>query len=110
MTGPRRRARQAEFAFRTWGGKRKHAGRKPKGERPGVSHARRPRVLPTTPVHVTLKMARHVFNLRARRCFTVVERALYAGAERAGMRLVRFSVQGDHVHLLVEAHDGRALA
>jgi REP-associated tyrosine transposase len=102
--------KQKAFVFRTWGGKRRNAGRKPRGERAGVSHARRPRVLPTTPVHVTLKMARHVFNLRARRCFTVVERALYAGAERAGMRLVQFSVQGNHVHMVVEARDGCALA
>jgi REP element-mobilizing transposase RayT len=66
--------------------------------------------LPTTPVHVTIKVARHVFNLRARRCYRVVEQALYTGAERARMKLVQFSVQGDHVHIIVEAADQRALA
>jgi REP element-mobilizing transposase RayT len=65
--------------------------------------------LPTTPVHVTIKVARHVFNLRARRCYRVVERALYAGAERVRMKVVHFSVQGDHVHLIVEAADQCAL-
>src|SRR5262245_48118370 len=105
MAGARRRVKQEAFVFRTWGGKRKRAGRKPKGERAGVSHRRRPRVLSTTPVHITLKMARHVFSLRAARCYRVVERALYAGAARTGMKLVQFSVQGDHIHMLVEAVD-----
>jgi hypothetical protein len=33
---------QIEFVFQTHGGKRPGAGRKPKGKRPGASHAARP--------------------------------------------------------------------
>jgi REP element-mobilizing transposase RayT len=107
---PRRPNRQGAFEFRTWGGKREGAGRKPKGERAGVSHRPRPTFLRRLPVHVTLRMARHVDNLRSRRSFIRIERALRAGGDRFGVRIVRFSVQGNHMHLLVEAPDREALA
>lgn len=42
--------------------------------------------------------------------FFEVRRALGAARERFGFRLVHFSVQRDHVHLLAEAQDRRALA
>jgi REP element-mobilizing transposase RayT len=54
-------------------------------------------------------MDREVWNLRSRRCFGVMQRAMYAGALRFGFRLVHYAVMGNHVHLLVEAPDRRAL-
>ena len=104
------RARQASFRFRTWGGKRRNAGRKPNGARAGVSHLARERFERTLPVHVTIRMANHVYNLRSGRCFSVLARALAAAAERFGARIVQFSVQGNHVHLVVEARSSAALA
>jgi REP-associated tyrosine transposase len=52
----------------------------------------------------------HVWSLRSRRCFSVIERAFAAARERFGMRLVHFSVQGNHIHLLIETTDNQALA
>ncbi len=66
------------------------------------SHRRRVPVSPSVPLHVTLRMAKHVWNLRAQRCFVPIRRAL-AAVQRPGFRLVQYSVQGNHVHLLVEA-------
>ena len=40
----------------------------------------------------------------------MIERALSRGAERFGMRLTHHSVQGNHLHLIVEAKDARALS
>jgi len=48
--------KQCDFVFKTWGGVRKGAGRKPVGERAGVSHRARPRIDVNLPAHVTLKM------------------------------------------------------
>ena len=62
------------------------------------------------PVHVTLRVADHVWNLRSRRAFRVIRAALETGADRFGVRVVQLSVQGDHLHLLVEAPDRDALA
>jgi REP element-mobilizing transposase RayT len=55
-------------------------------------------------------MLPHVWNLRSRRVFRVIGRALIEGADRFGMRICEYSVQGNHLHLLVEAEDGRALS
>jgi putative transposase len=96
--------------FRTWGGKRKGAGRKPNGPSAGVSHLARERFARLLPVHVTVRVAARVFNLRSRRCFSVLARAFAAAAERFGVSIVQFSVKGNHVHLVVEAESNEALA
>jgi putative transposase len=100
---------QRAFKFRTWGGKRKGAGRPPKSGKAGTPHVTRPVLAPRFPVHVTWRMDKRVWNLRTHRCFTVMERAMVAGAARFGFRLVHYSVMGNHVHLIVEATDRRAL-
>ena len=87
-----------------------NAGRKPKGARAGVSHLLRERFARLLPIHVTMRMARHVFNLRSRRSFSIVARAIAAAAERFGMRIVQFAVLGNHVHLVVEAESNEALS
>ena len=61
------------------------------------------------PVHVTLRVRPHVFQLRSRRCFRLLGEAFLAARERHGVRLCHDSVQGNHVHLLVEARDALAL-
>jgi len=106
----RPRPRQLDLEFRTWGGKRAGAGRKPRGARAGVAHRSRGEWSRPVPLHVTLRMAPHVYNLRSRRSFRVIAAALRVGAERFDVRVVEFSVQGNHIHLLVEAPDRRALA
>lgn len=102
---------------RGWGGKRAGAGRKPKGPRPlgdrsAVPHHRRPQVRRSEPVHITLRMMPHVWNLRSQRAFRVVGRAL-EGLHEIGVRPTHYSVQGNHVHLLLEvegqAHLTRAM-
>ncbi len=40
---------------------------------------------------------------------TVAEGDAYAGAARFGFRLVHYAVMGNHVHLIVEAGDRKAL-
>ena len=48
--------------------------------------------------------------LRTPRTWRVLERAFRMGKVKPGFRLVQFSVQGDHLHLLVEAESKRELA
>jgi putative transposase len=101
---------QRAFKWKTWGGKRKGAGRKPSGKKAGVAHVERAVLAPRFPVHATWRMSEGVWNLRTRRCFGALRRAMYAGAVRFGFRLVHYSVMGNHVHLIVEAPDRRVLA
>lgn len=97
-------------APRTWGGHRPGAGRKrTPGRRPGVPHRPRPKHVATHPLHVTLRAVDAIGCLRADRVFPSVRRAL-AASSRAEFRIVEFSVQSNHVHLIAEAEDGRALS
>jgi len=101
---------QLEFKLPQRGGRRKGAGRKPKGPRALVSHKERPRFDKTAAVLVTLRVATHVWNLRSRRCFRIIEEALATARERFGFRVIEFSVLGNHLHLLVEADSDVSLA
>lgn len=55
-------------------------------------------------------MAEPVWNLRSQRSFTVFDGVLRDVRERPDFRVVHFSIQGNHVHLIVEADGPRALA
>jgi REP element-mobilizing transposase RayT len=101
-------ARQQSFQYKTWGGARAGAGRKPNGARPGEEHLRRPAVVKRYPLHLTMKVS-GVPNLRSERCMNVMRAAFRGGRERLGFRLVEYAVQPNHLHLIVEAEDKRAL-
>jgi REP element-mobilizing transposase RayT len=78
--------------------------------RPLTSHKTRPRFDKATPVHVTVRVARHVWNLRSRRCFGVVTACFEASCGRLGLRLIEFAVLGDHLHLILEPDCNEALS
>lgn len=94
----------------THGGARKRAGRKPVGDSAGVSHHGRPELTEMAPVHVTLRVLPHVWNLRSQRVLRVVEAALLGVRSWQEFRVVHYSLQGEHLHLIVEADGNRALS
>jgi REP element-mobilizing transposase RayT len=96
--------------FKQRGGKRRGAGRPPKGKRAGSPHKQRPFLHARYPVHVTLRVAREVGNLRRRCVYQAIREATITTARREDFRIVQLSIQRTHVHLLVEANDKRALA
>jgi REP element-mobilizing transposase RayT len=75
-----------------------------------VSHLPRPAHAWRHPLHVTLRVRQGLPTLRHYELFVEVRNALAAARERFGFRLVHFSVQRDHLHLLAEAADRRALS
>ena len=62
------------------------------------------------PTHVTLRVREHVWNLRSRRSFRRILGCFEKSCGRFGARLIEFSVQGNHLHLIVEADDDAALS
>ncbi len=75
-----------------------------------VSHKKRPPHAARFPLHAVLRVRPDVPRLRQRALFLAVQHALRAGSARFGMRLVHYSVQGNHLHLIVEAQNALALA
>jgi REP element-mobilizing transposase RayT len=96
--------------FKKRGGKRRRAGRKPKGRRAGSRHKVRPALNARYPVHVVLRTVREVGNLRRRFTYKAIREATLTTARREDFRIVHLSIQRTHVHLLVEADGKRALA
>src|SRR5262245_11614977 len=77
-------------------------------KRSSVPHSARPEV--SGVCHVVLRVRRGLPWLRTLRTYRVLERAFRQGKEKDGFALVQYSVQRDHLHLLVEAKDRTRLA
>jgi len=84
------------------GGKRTGAGRKPNGDKPGASHERRPKFATRHPVHVRMRLLFGVGFLRGFTRRRAIKDALRAAKERFGMRVVHYSIQGNHLHFILE--------
>jgi len=100
-----RRSPQLQLDLRPpsrWGGSRPGAGRKP-GLRRRDPHRRRLPLEARHPCHVTLKVRPDLPSLRSVRLVRELERSLRAIRDRERFRLVHYSIQGDHAHLVVEA-------
>ena len=89
------------------GGPRLGAGR-PSAPRPIVHHVKRSNI-PDGPVHVTLRVREDVPSLRSKRFIREFRRSLRQACKRDGFRVVHYSVQYDHAHLIVEATEKDAL-
>ena len=92
----------------SWGGARKGAGRKNLSK--CQSHLTRETFSKRMPVHVTMKMAKDVKGLRGRRMYKAVEAALWAAASNENGLLCEFSVQDDHLHLVMDAANSKAMS
>lgn len=96
--------------FRTWGGRRKGAGRKPADKNIGLlPHVSRPDFRANVPVHLTMRATKGVPKMRAQSVMQVVYEEIGRGSAK-GFRLIDFSVQEDHLHVLAEANDARSLS
>lgn len=103
--------RQLALALRerpTWGGRRARVGRPPKSEKAGIRHGSRDRFR-MLPVHVTLRVRPGLPSLRSVSIVQEVERTFAHDCARRDFRLVQYSLQGNHAHLIVEADDRTAL-
>jgi REP element-mobilizing transposase RayT len=93
---------------RTWGGRRDGAGR-PSGTRRTVAHRTRKLHRARFPVHVTVRMRGGLPSLRDGALAPRV-REVIASASSDAFRVLHFSIQTNHVHLIIEATDTVALS
>jgi REP element-mobilizing transposase RayT len=61
-------------------------------------------------VLVTIRLRSGLRSLRWKRELALVRRRLELAAERFDVRLIHYSIQSNHAHLIAEAHDQHALA
>lgn len=91
-----------------WGGPRPGAGRPTKAKRMRVPHRARPSHWASAPVHMTMRARSGLASFRAQRAFKAIAAALRK-ASRPGFRVVHFSVQIDHVHVIAEGDSAELL-
>ncbi len=106
----RDRKRHVQQQLFRHGGKRRGAGRKPKGVRAGEQHQARPAFKPYHALHVVMRIVPAVGSLRRRKLYKALRAATITAALRERFRIVHVSLQRTHLHMLVEADHKAALA
>jgi REP element-mobilizing transposase RayT len=75
-----------------------------------VPHLGREKISPRHPVHVTMRVQAGIGYLRGYRRARLLENAFREARLRFGMRIIHYSVQGNHLHLLVEVDSAESLS
>jgi REP element-mobilizing transposase RayT len=75
-----------------------------------ITHQPRPKLGKKEVLHLTLKLRRGLPTLRRDKPFKAIQRSFYKYSEGDGFRLVHFSVQHDHLHIIAEADSKKALS
>jgi REP element-mobilizing transposase RayT len=70
----------------------------------GIRHRERPKLTRLSSLHLTIKIKRIKADLKNKSILIVLKRAIY-NARKKGLRVIHFSLEFDHVHLLIEAPD-----
>src|SRR5690606_28381048 len=81
------------------------AGRPPKGRYSSEPHKKRPRHIASRPLHINMRVVRSVGSLRRRHMYKALREATIAVAKREDFRIVHFSIQSNHIHLIAEAQN-----
>jgi len=104
------RGRQRTFELRTWGGRRKGAGRPRTLEgKPELPHNVRERLPKYVPARVTLRIARGVPTMRSHPTLAVLLDAFATAQTRFGMQITHFGIESNHLHLIVEGVNAAAM-
>jgi REP element-mobilizing transposase RayT len=86
------------------GGRRPGAGRK-RIHSKGVSHLKRETVTKRTPQHINFKFN---CNIRNKDTLKLLKRSIQ-NAQKMGLRIIHFSMQSNHIHLITEAENNEIL-
>ncbi len=93
--------------------RRPRRGRPPLARRKLIVRCKRPRFARTTVHHVSLRTVDTLPNLRCRGGREVLERALRGARDHSrvsGFSVLHYALEGNHLHLIIEAEDQTALS
>jgi putative transposase len=99
--------KQLAFPCKGRGGYRPGSGRK-RGKK--VMHHGRGEIRRPIPLHAIWRTRRDVRSLRGKKLWQQIREAFRRCHEKRGFRLIHFSVQGNHLHLIVEADNAAGLS
>jgi putative transposase len=88
---------------------KKQVGR-PRKPGAGQPHQKRLPLKAGKPIHITIRVDDVIGRLRTRSAYMAIREAAIIVMRREDFRLVHLSIEGTHIHLLVEAANRRALS
>lgn len=83
---------------------------RPKKPGAGVPHLKRPALKGREPLHITLRVVDVIGRMRTRSAYAAIREAAITVLKHEAFRIVHLSIQGSHLHLLVEADNRAALS
>lgn len=86
------------------GGRRPGSGRK-RIHSKGVAHRARDEVVSRKPLHINFKYRAYI---RSKQCLRLLKRAIL-NSRKHGLKVIHFSLQSNHIHLIVEAESNEIL-
>lgn len=99
--------RQLRFHIKTWGGKRTGAGRPNRSG--AVNHMRRQKFTKDNPAHVTFRLLKGFNGMRIKSVHELLKDSL-GHLSPFGVHAIHYSLQGNHIHLILEAESANALS
>ena len=106
----KRKGKQLEFLdIPRWGGRRKGAGRK-KVHKGAMNHDRRAEFSDRHPLHVTVRLLPGLPSMQRKKTYNGLFDCFVKGCEKEGFRVTHWSIQRNHIHLIVEASGKHSLA
>lgn len=85
----------------------KGAGR-PAIHDPGIRHTSRPLLKRLSSLHLTVKIKKNKAGIKNKSVLRILRRAIL-NARRQGLRVIHYSLEYDHIHLLIEADNNHIL-
>ena len=85
----------------------KGAGR-PARHDPGIRHTKRPNLKKPTSLHLTVKIKKNKAEIKNKSVLAILKRAI-VNARKQGLKVIHYSLEYDHVHLLIEADNNLIL-
>lgn len=75
---------------------------------PGIRHTHRPVFKKPASLHLTIKIAKEKSNLKNKEVLSILKRAIL-NSRKMGLRVIHFTLEYDHIHLLIEAENNHLL-
>jgi REP element-mobilizing transposase RayT len=75
---------------------------------PGIRHTERPLIKKPSSLHLTIKVEKIKADIKNKTVLSILKRAIQ-NARKQGLRVIHFSLEYDHVHLLIEAENNTTL-
>ncbi len=86
----------------------KGAGRPAKHDR-GIRHIARDEIKRNTPLHLTIKINKNKAGLKNKSVLKLLHSSIKK-ARLKGLKIIHYTLEFDHIHLLVEAHNNEVLS